>query len=69
MHDYILGCLPNGTWIWGGNPGDSAGPWTVEVPAVRNHEYSNADVRRTLLSNACSGVRPTKVQDVTVTDA
>ncbi len=68
MKNYILGCLPAGTWTFGGDPGDSAGPWDVEVPAVNGHEYTNAEVRRTLLSAACSGVRPAKVTGVTVTD-
>lgn len=68
MKNYILGCLPAGTWTFGGDPGDSAGPWDVEVPAVNGHEYSNAEVRRVLLSGACSAVRPAKVTGVTVTD-
>lgn len=69
MRDYILGCLPNRTRIYGGFPAHSAGPWDVEVPAVRRHEYTNEDVERTLMSHGCSGVRPAKVQGVTVTDA
>jgi hypothetical protein len=69
MHHYILGCLPNKTWIWGGTPSDSAGPWDVEVPKIKNHEYTNAEVRNLLLSNACASVRPKKVQDVAVTDS
>lgn len=68
MKAYILGCLPAGTYTFGGDPGDSAGPWDVEVPAVRGHEYSNADVHRLLMSGACAPVRPAKVTGVTVTD-
>lgn len=68
MHDYILGCLPNGTWIYGGNPGNATGPWTVEVPAVRGRDYSNDDVEHTLMSAGCAGVRPVKVVGVDVQD-
>jgi len=68
MKSYILGYLPARTRTFGGDPGDSAGPWDVEVPEVNGHEYSNAEVRRLLLSAACSGVRPAKVTGVTVTD-
>ena len=68
MYNYILGCLPSGTWIYGGNPADAAGPWTVEVPAIRGREYSNADVERTLMGASCAGVRPAKVVDVDVKD-
>ncbi|KZL19290.1 hypothetical protein PsAD2_02041 [Pseudovibrio axinellae] len=68
IYNYILGCLPNGTWIYGGNPADAAGPWTVEVPAIRNREYSNADVEHTLMGAGCAGVRPAKVVGVDVED-
>jgi hypothetical protein len=68
MKHYILGCLPDGTRTFGGDPGESAGPWDVEVPAVRGHEYTNAEIRVLLLGQHCAPVRPAKVVGVVVTD-
>lgn len=67
MKNYLMACLPAGSRTWGGDPGDSAGPWDVEVPAVRGHEYTAQVVRTLLLGRHCQPVRPAKVQDVTVT--
>ncbi|MBF9265776.1 hypothetical protein I4I83_15765 [Acidovorax cattleyae] len=67
MKAYIMGCLPAGSRTWGGDPADSAGPWDVEVPAVRGHEYDARTVRSLLLGRSCQPVRPAKVTDVTVT--
>jgi hypothetical protein len=64
---YILGCLPDGTRTFD-DPDDSAGPWEVEVPALRGREYTNGAIHVLLMSNACAPVRPAKVIGVTVTD-
>ncbi|HTQ14631.1 MAG TPA: hypothetical protein VMH86_12225 [Rhizomicrobium sp.] len=65
IKEYILGCLPNKTRTFGGDPGDSAGPWDVETPAIKDRELSNDDVK--LYLSVCK-IRPSRVATITVTD-
>jgi hypothetical protein len=67
MKSYILGCLPNRTWIETSPRFDPGGPWLVELPKKgKTGEYSNEDVHDRLMSDGCSFVRPDQVTDVDV---
>jgi hypothetical protein len=68
MRSYILGCLPNKTWITG-LPEEASGPWDVTLPKKgKTGEYSNRDIETRLMSQVCNSVRPKSVEDVAVTD-
>ena len=59
-----MGCLPSGSFTYGGDPADPAGPWDVEVKAVGGREPTATNVKTYLMS--CN-LKPAKVINVTVT--
>lgn len=65
MKEYILGCLPNKTWI-DTFPGQPTEKWKITVPAVGGHEWSTKQVKDRLMSTGCDSVRPGTVSKVSV---
>ena len=65
MKEYILGCLPNKTWI-DTFPGKPTEKWKITVPAVSGHEWDTKMVKDRLMSTSCDSVRPGTVSKVSV---
>ena len=65
MKEYILGCLPNKTWI-DTFPMQPTEKWKITVPAINGHEWNTKDVKNRLMSSICESVRPGTVNKVSV---
>lgn len=65
MKKYILGCLPNKTWIET-FPGQPTDKWKITVPVVGGHEWNTKQVKDRLMSTGCDSVRPDTVSKVSV---
>lgn len=65
MKEYILGCLPNKTWI-DTFPAQPTDKWKITVPAVSGHEWNTKEVKDRLMSSLCDSVRPGTVSKVSV---
>ncbi|MDH4418953.1 MAG: hypothetical protein QE485_17215 [Acidovorax sp.] len=65
MKKYILGCLPNKTWI-DEFPGKPTEKWKITVPAVNKIEWNTIQVKDRLMSTGCDKARPKAVSKVSV---
>ena len=65
MKEYILGCLPDKTWI-DTFPGEPTEKWKITVPPVNKKEWGTTQVKERLMSSGCDNVRPDTVSKVSV---
>lgn len=65
MKEYLLGCLPNKTWI-NTFPKQPTDKWKITVPAINGREWTTAEVKSRLMSSGCESVRPATVSKVSV---